>query len=337
MSKQYNLRSTKPDSIQLPVQVQLCDDGEFMTHLLSTGSDIVNDKQMGHDSSSESELDCSAVVGASDSDDPSINVSRTFDKYYSEKVPSTSGTLDQTAQTVVNHKILEQLTSIGKRLDALEKSNCKKSVDKTKIKSKRAKVVVQKVPTSTHSQSVDTVTSQGVSTAQTVTGTQTNSHTLPSLSSIRQNANIQHQVDQRIHELSVLAKTGTDSKIKSQRGGPVEVYIKNKVKWPHEYVLAGLNKERVSYDQLTMGQWMAGFCRTMRDESDPENRACMLDYLIALLDDSNDFSWSAAKSSHAVLLCRMEQGEIANFSCTDQIDRVRRAHAQRHVGGGPKF
>ena len=53
MSKQYNLHSTKPDSIQVPVQVQLCDDGEFMTHLLSTGSDIVNDKQMGHDSSSE--------------------------------------------------------------------------------------------------------------------------------------------------------------------------------------------------------------------------------------------------------------------------------------------
>ena len=272
----------------------------------------------------KSELDCSAVIGASDSDDPSISASRSFDKYYSEKVPSTSGTSDQTAQTLVHHKILEQLTSIGKRLDALEKSNCKKSVDKSKIKSKRGKVVVQKVPTSTHSQSVDTVTSQGVSTAQTVTGTQTNSHTLPSLSSIRQNANIK-QVDQRIHELSVLAKTGTDSKIKSQRGGPVEVYIKNKVKWPHEYVLASLNKEHVSYDQLTMGQWMAGFCRTMWDESDPKNRACMLDYLIALLDDSNDFSWSAAKSSHAVLLYGMEQGEIANFSCTDQIDRVRRA------------
>ena len=66
MSKQYNLRSTKPDSIQLPVQVQLCDDGEFMTRLLSTGSEILDDKQMGHDSSSESELDCSAIVGASE-------------------------------------------------------------------------------------------------------------------------------------------------------------------------------------------------------------------------------------------------------------------------------
>ena len=50
--------------------------------------------------------------------------------------------------------------------------------------------------------------------------------------------------------------------------------------------MAGVNKEHVSYDQLTMGQWMAGFCCTMRDESDPEHRACMLDYLIASLDDS---------------------------------------------------
>ena len=57
----------------------------------------------------------------------------------------------------------------------------------------------------------------------------------------------------------------------------------------------------------------------------------MLDYLIALLDDSNDFSWSAAKASHAVLLCRMEQGEISEYTQTDLVDRVRRAHAQRHI------
>ena len=56
----------------------------------------------------------------------------------------------------------------------------------------------------------------------------------------------------------------------------------------------------------------------------------MLDYLIAL-DDSNDFSWQAAKASHAVLLCRMEQGEVTGWSDTEKIDRIRRANAQRHV------
>ena len=130
MSKQYNLRSTKPDSIQLPVQVQLCDDGEFMTHLLSTGSETSHDKQMGHDRSSESELDCSAIVGASDSNDSSTPMGRVFDRLHSEKSPSTSSSSDQIAQTLVNQKILEQLSTIGKRLDALEKNKCKKSIDR---------------------------------------------------------------------------------------------------------------------------------------------------------------------------------------------------------------
>ena len=84
-----------------------------------------------------------------------------------------------------------------------------------------------------------------------------------------------------------------------------------------------------------MGQWMAGFCRTMREEQNSKNKEAMLDYLIALLDDSNDFSWAAAKASHAVLLCRMEQGEIIDYTQTDLVDRVRRAHAQRHVSPTP--
>ena len=100
---------------------------------------------------------------------------------------------------------------------------------------------------------------------------------------------LQLKVKQRLQELSDLAKTGTNSKLKSQRGGNVEV-LKNRVKWPHEYVLSGLNKERVTYDQLNLIQWVAGFCRTMRDESDPVLRKYMLEYLISIMDDANDFS-----------------------------------------------
>ena len=48
--------------------------------------------------------------------------------------------------------------------------------------------------------------------------------------------------------------------------------------------------------------WLAGFCRTMREEQNSKKKTAMLDYLITLLDDSNDFSWSAAKASHAVFL-----------------------------------
>ena len=60
----------------------------------------------------------------------------------------------------------------------------------------------------------------------------------------------------------------------------------------------------------------------------------MLNYLIDLLDDAQDFSWTAAKASHAVLLCRMEQGEVSGY---DQVDRIRRANAQNHVVGNTQF
>ena len=67
------------------------------------------------------------------------------------------------------------------------------------------------------------------------------------------------------------------------------------------------NKDRISYNQLSH-QWMSGFCRAMREEQNQVIKDCMLDYVINLLDDAQDFSWSSAKASHVVLLCRMEQG-----------------------------
>ena len=69
----------------------------------------------------------------------------------------------------------------------------------------------------------------------------------------------------------------------------------------------------------------------MRDESDPIIKQHMLGYLIVLMDDANDFSRTSAKASHAVLLCRMEQGEVKDFSDTAFIDRIRRTNAQKHV------
>ena len=43
-------------------------------------------------------------------------------------------------------------------------------------------------------------------------------------------------------------------------------------------------------------QWMAGFCRIMREDPVAENRDFMLDYAINLLEDAMDFSWSSAKA-----------------------------------------
>ena len=146
---------------------------------------------------------------------------------------------------------------------------------------------------------------------------------------LRNDSSVQLLVEQRLKQLAEAEKTGT--KLKSLRGGSVEVLVSNRVKWPHEYVLSGSSKERTTYDQLSVIQWVAGFCRIMREEKNSNVKDHMLDYIISLFDDANDFSWDAAKASHAVLLCRMEQGEISDYTQVEKIDRVRRANAQRHT------
>ena len=66
-----------------------------------------------------------------------------------------------------------------------------------------------------------------------------------------------------------------------------------------------------------MGQWMAGFLQGLREESNQNSKEAMLDYLISLLDDANNFLWTSTNASHAVLLCHMEQGEIKDYTQTE--------------------
>ena len=209
---------------------------------------------------------------------------------------------------------MEQLDKIGKHLDRIENKDSKKTADKSKVKSSKSKVTKSRK---------DSKVTQPTS--------KPSEHMGSNLGVLNDETLLQLKIEQRLQELSDLAKTGTNSKLKSQRGGSVEVLVKNRVKWPHEYVLSSLNKERVTYDQLNVTQWVAGFGRTMRDESDPALRKHMLEYLISIMDDANDFSWTSAKASHAVLLCRMEQGEVKDYLDTLAIDQIRRANAQKHV------
>ena len=155
-------------------------------------------------------------------------------------------------------------------------------------------------------------------------------YTIPPPSRLREEARIQEGVQSRLRHLADTAKPGM-TKLKSQRGGSVDVFVNHKVRWAHEFVLSGQKKDRVTYNQLSPVQWLAGFCITIREESDVTVRDHMLDYVIDLLDDATDFSWASAKASHAVLLCRLEQGEIKSWSETEKIDRVRRAYAQTHT------
>ena len=48
----------------------------------------------------------------------------------------------------------------------------------------------------------------------------------------------------------------SDFKNKSKRGGNVEVLVKRRVAWPQDAILGGLTKQRISYDQLSLTQFI---------------------------------------------------------------------------------
>ena len=300
--KKYNLRSVKSDGVQAPIQMHLSEDHNFLTNL--PGNSSAHAQQDSDPNSSGSDLDGSALVNSSDSDDAGTQP-RSFDRLATEG-PSTSTNKQTTSDTkaIINQTILQHLSAISEWLNKIEQKSIKKTSGPHKSRSrssgtKTTNVVSQSVSThpSSHSGRMHTQMSD--------THTVPSTASLPTLDHLKANNNIQQAVAERLSELQHLNSTGMSQKIRSQRGG-VEVFVKQKVRWPHEYVLAGSNKERVTYDQLTMGQWVAGFCRAMKEETDQNSKTAMLDYLITLLDDSNDFAWSSAKASHAVLLCRME-------------------------------
>ena len=117
------------------------------------------------------------------------------------------------SQQVINMHILSQLQSLGRRLDNMEAKNCKKTSDQSKVKNKSVKKAKK------------------YETPVTVTPEVKNSLQIPDLNTLRQDALIQLKVEQRLKEIQDADKPG---KIKSLRGGSVEVLVKNKVKWPHE-------------------------------------------------------------------------------------------------------
>ena len=103
-------------------------------------------------------------------------------------------------------------------------------------------------------------------------------------------------------------KAGSLGKVKSKRGGNVEVLVKHKVAWTHEAILGGVTRFRVSYDQLSMLQQVQCFCKNVLEESDHSIREKMIQYMGGLMEDATDFSWQGAKAGHAVLLCEFERG-----------------------------
>ena len=138
MAQKYNLRSGKKETV-LPVQLQLCDDQDFMFQLLGGSHPTPAQRQVHSDLSSGSDFDISDLVHSSDNEvDVSNTEHRSYDRFCSENQVLDDKSASSTQQ-LVNQTILDKLEKISARLDTLEQKNCKKSVQTSKIKNKTFK------------------------------------------------------------------------------------------------------------------------------------------------------------------------------------------------------
>ena len=198
----YNLRNK---NIELPVQIQLSDQA-FMSTVLGDSQPTPGQGQGRHENSSDSEADLSLEKSGTDgglADTEQNEVQN--DRDQAEAGPSTD--IDQ---NLINQTILEQLTNIGKRLENLEKTkSCKKTADKNKTKGSSASTRAK--------QNSSNEVSQGSRVGAPNLGIQNQNTVFPQPEVLRQNVEIQKQVEQRLRELTE-QKSGSE-KLKSQRGG----------------------------------------------------------------------------------------------------------------------
>ena len=119
--KKYNLWSAKSEGTQVPVQLQLSSDNNFITNLL--GSDTLSmAQQESQNSSFKSDLDGSAVINGSDSDDTSTS-GRSFNRHEPEMSSKPTQSADSNGiQALVKQQILAQHCAISDRLTKLEHS-----------------------------------------------------------------------------------------------------------------------------------------------------------------------------------------------------------------------
>ena len=202
-----------------------------------------------------------------------------------EKSPIASGGPGLSDNNDLNLQILAELKSLGGRMTAMEQ----------KMLDTNSTEVSQRSPATAVSPAADSLAQMDVTVV------------VPSVAVLQGAPHIQAEVDRRIKHLTDLNESG---KLKSQRGGNDTVFVKRQVPWPQNFVLGGNNKSRISYDNLSWCQWVSGFAMIAREEGNVDTKNAMLDYLSEIMEDANDFSWQSAKASHAVLLCRMEEGKV---------------------------
>ena len=135
----YNLRSSKHSTVQLPIEIQLAGDTQFIGSLLNSNSQASDIQgNMSDTDTSASDLNCSDLMHNSFHSVTNVKSCSNGPSTSKSDVSSVKDS-DSDVQAAINAQILDQLNRIGKRLDKIENKDCKKTLAKTKTKTVKNK------------------------------------------------------------------------------------------------------------------------------------------------------------------------------------------------------
>ena len=100
------------------------------------------------------------------------------------------------------------------------------------------------------------------------------------------------------------------------------------IPWPNEHCLIGVDRKKVTYDQLTQAQWHAGLMNILAMERNPLCRKTMLNHITRLSQDVVDCGFRVARGAHAAVLVALEEGRVSWME-PEAIECIRRDSVSR--------
>ena len=203
------------------------------------------------------------------------------------EVAASSSTSDISA---VSDQILSKLQQMGEQMELMDRR-----VRHTEAALEQGSSHVSPLPSTSRSQHGTATVSNHSITFPDSNVTEANQSVVPSIEFLRSNESVQCEVEKCLAELRTLNESATKGRVKSQRGGPGDIFVKKSVDWPQNFILTGNQKTRPTYDDLSFTQWVSGFVRCIQEEKSEQCRSAMLDYLANLMEDASVFRGAQLK------------------------------------------
>ena len=160
---------------------------------------------------------------------------------------------------------------------------------------------------------------------------------IPSTTELRRDYEVGRELNRRLAELEAeddLAGNPRPAGIRTRgkRSGAartVQDTVKRDIDWPHFHIYTAPGAEPMTYERLSVQEFVFGFMHMVDQQDAKLDRAVMWTILKGIVEDATEFPWDNVKNFYWILASHVENDRMG-WADHDQIQRLRVKHAQKH-------